>query len=223
MKNSEEVSQHLSNAQLYNFYELVDAFETGLLSEQDFSNKWKNLESQIGFSLSQEQYLELQVPAWKSGATTNIEVKYNPYKGTEYIKNSIMKDFQSILNYLSPENLHMDGEASSIHVLGSYTVLTQEWKTLESIIGRRVTEEEVYSWEEPSRLSQDLYNQFNNILIEYDSFSDQYHRNPKDLVVKEKYQKLINEWLDLEKLANREVEDDEVKHYLNQKDNKLKM
>ena len=51
--------------------------------------------------------------------------------------------FEMICNDLSPENLHCDGEISRSAAMTKYRHLKAEWREVEKIIGRKVSEEEV--------------------------------------------------------------------------------
>lgn len=54
--------------------------------------------------------------------------------------------FKRLANSLSPENLHEDGEIKGAEVDRKYRRLMKEWNALEALLGRKVTEEEVWSW-----------------------------------------------------------------------------
>lgn len=53
--------------------------------------------------------------------------------------------FLRLASALSPENLHCDGEISRTEAARRGRVLRKEWKTLETQVGRRVTEDEVWA------------------------------------------------------------------------------
>jgi hypothetical protein len=54
-----------------------------------------------------------------------------------------MEKFKDLANRLSPENLFADGERSRSAAARIRTQLMREWKTLEALVGRKVTEDEV--------------------------------------------------------------------------------
>lgn len=56
----------------------------------------------------------------------------------------LKNNFLDLANQLSPENLSCDGEASSSYVRSRYNALKTEWSRLEDIVGRKVTEGELY-------------------------------------------------------------------------------
>lgn len=47
---------------------------------------------------------------------------------------------------MSPENLCMDGEANKAQVRAKKSALKKEWKELEAILGRKITEDEVFQF-----------------------------------------------------------------------------
>lgn len=51
--------------------------------------------------------------------------------------------FSNILNWLSPENLTQDGELSVRQINKTKKKLLREWRQLETLIGRRVNENDV--------------------------------------------------------------------------------
>jgi len=52
--------------------------------------------------------------------------------------------FMRLVSRLSPENLHCDGEVSRTEAKRRERVIRREWRTLEAMVGRRVTEDEVW-------------------------------------------------------------------------------
>lgn len=59
--------------------------------------------------------------------------------------------FVGLVCDMSPENLHQDGEASAADVRYTLRGVQSAWAELESIVGRRVTENEVLDWETKER------------------------------------------------------------------------
>jgi hypothetical protein len=55
------------------------------------------------------------------------------------------EQFLDLACKLSPENLCCDGEASPAYVKQQYRKLTAQWKRLEKEVGRKVTENEIWS------------------------------------------------------------------------------
>lgn len=55
----------------------------------------------------------------------------------------IIEWFKEIACDLSPENLACDGEASPSAVRAKLKSLNAEWKALETLLGRKVTEDEL--------------------------------------------------------------------------------
>lgn len=62
------------------------------------------------------------------------------------LDDSFMKRFAVLAGQLSPENLAQDGEAPPEWVEKEYNRLMSEWRRLEKLVGRKVTEDEVYGW-----------------------------------------------------------------------------
>ena len=60
----------------------------------------------------------------------------------------IMADFGDLCSRLSPENLHCDGEISPAQAQNKYVKLMAIWRKLEKEIGRKVSESEVYKYED---------------------------------------------------------------------------
>lgn len=60
---------------------------------------------------------------------------------------SFQEKFLNLACQLSPENLTCDGELSQRQVRARYSALTKEWKCLEKQVGRKVTEDEVWTAE----------------------------------------------------------------------------
>ncbi len=58
----------------------------------------------------------------------------------------LMKKFRSLACRLSPENLSCDGECSRTEVRRRRAVIMREWRILEKLIGRKVSESEI-DWE----------------------------------------------------------------------------
>jgi len=69
----------------------------------------------------------------------------NTKKGKQEAR--IMVSFSDLVNRLSPENLHCDGEISRAEARRRYRRIMDEWKHLEKQLGRKVTESDVYEWE----------------------------------------------------------------------------
>lgn len=57
----------------------------------------------------------------------------------------IMGRFKQLACMLSPENLSCDGELSRTETDRRYRAFTKEWHGLEQILGRTVTEDEVWT------------------------------------------------------------------------------
>ncbi len=63
----------------------------------------------------------------------------------------IMSDFGDLCCSLSPENLSCDGEISPSAAQMRYMTLMAQWHKLENELGRKVSESEVYKYEENLR------------------------------------------------------------------------
>jgi hypothetical protein len=59
----------------------------------------------------------------------------------------IMAEFAALCCALSPENLHCDGEITPSQAQMKYIKLMTKWRKLETEIGRKVSESEVYQYE----------------------------------------------------------------------------
>ena len=64
------------------------------------------------------------------------------------INNVLVKEFIILLRKLEPKNIWLNGEVSNVPVSKSEVIKREEaiynqWKDLESIVGRKVSEEEI--------------------------------------------------------------------------------
>ena len=57
--------------------------------------------------------------------------------------NELKAKFRDLANSLAPENLHCDGEISLAEADRKYRQLSKEWKSLEAIAGRKVSEDDI--------------------------------------------------------------------------------
>ena len=62
------------------------------------------------------------------------------------LTDEIKAKFSDLACQLSPENLSCDGELPRAQVQAKYRRLLKEWAALEKLVGRKVTENEVWSW-----------------------------------------------------------------------------
>jgi len=61
------------------------------------------------------------------------------------LMNKALKEaFRRLADRLSPENLHRDGEATASEALRDERQCRKEWKALELLAGRKVSEEEAW-------------------------------------------------------------------------------
>ena len=58
---------------------------------------------------------------------------------------SQQREFESLANQLSPENLHCDGEISRAEAGRRYKRIMKRWRELEKAVGRKVSEDEVWA------------------------------------------------------------------------------
>jgi hypothetical protein len=65
---------------------------------------------------------------------------------TTTIPKVIQHSFMALANRLSPKNLSCDGELTPEQVDSRYRILMDEWAKLEAIVGRKVSESEVYQF-----------------------------------------------------------------------------
>lgn len=63
----------------------------------------------------------------------------------------IMERFVRLLGDLSPENLSCDGELSRAQINRKLLLIKKEWKELEKELGKKMTEDDVYCWDEVNR------------------------------------------------------------------------
>jgi hypothetical protein len=61
------------------------------------------------------------------------------------LSQELYSEFQNLACRLSPENLTCDGECSQAESNRKYRTLTNRWKELEKQVGRKVSENELYS------------------------------------------------------------------------------
>lgn len=66
-------------------------------------------------------------------------------------KDDIMENFVDLACALSPENLWCDGEASGEEVEQKLKSINEGWKKLETEIGHKVTEDDVWKWADEQR------------------------------------------------------------------------
>jgi hypothetical protein len=89
----------------------------------------------------------------KRSATHHMErrLKYNrifnPDAKMPETEAECMKWFSKLSCDLSPENLHCDGEISRSAAMKKASALRAEWKEVEKLLGRKVSEDEVWNWE----------------------------------------------------------------------------
>lgn len=62
-----------------------------------------------------------------------------------------MERFVRLLGDLSPENLSCDGELSRAQINRKLLLIKKEWKELEKELGKKMTEDDVYCWDEVNR------------------------------------------------------------------------
>jgi len=63
----------------------------------------------------------------------------------EWIPERAFHRFVELQGQLEPENLHMDGEATSTQVSSQENRIRKEWKTLEESIGRKVSDSDIWN------------------------------------------------------------------------------
>ncbi len=63
------------------------------------------------------------------------------------LSDALHSKFFDIAMKLEPENLTMDGEASKTEVKQRSTFLKKQWRDLEYLVGRQVTEDEIWDKE----------------------------------------------------------------------------
>mgnify|MGYP006407563913 FL=1 len=62
----------------------------------------------------------------------------------EQFDNAVQQKFLDLACRLEPENLYMDGEASPAEARRRKQAIRREWRSLESLVGRPVSEDEVW-------------------------------------------------------------------------------
>jgi hypothetical protein len=72
----------------------------------------------------------------------SLITKLNTYN--QKFDNSVQQKFLDLACRLEPENLYMDGEASPSEARRRKQAIRREWKNLESLVGRPVSEDEVW-------------------------------------------------------------------------------
>ena len=63
------------------------------------------------------------------------------------LSDTLHNKFLDLASMLSPENLHRDGEASKTEVKQRSTFLKKQWSDLEYLVGRKVSEDEIWDKE----------------------------------------------------------------------------
>jgi hypothetical protein len=69
---------------------------------------------------------------------------FNPKSKTPETEKEIFEMFLSLTSELSPENLHCDGEISPKQAAKKRNEILAGWAYLESLLGRKVSDHEVY-------------------------------------------------------------------------------
>lgn len=62
------------------------------------------------------------------------------------LSNELKQKFLTICGALSPENLYCDGEVGHAEAARTERKLRAEWAALEKLAGRKVSEDEIWSW-----------------------------------------------------------------------------
>ena len=63
----------------------------------------------------------------------------------EWLSEEVFHKFFGLQAQLSPENLHMDGEATPAQVRSQENRIRKEWKALEESIGRKVSDSDIWN------------------------------------------------------------------------------
>ena len=66
-------------------------------------------------------------------------------------QNEIMEKFLDLACALSPENISCDGELSRTAISARYNSYMKQWASLEKILGKSVSEDDVWSWDAQKR------------------------------------------------------------------------
>jgi hypothetical protein len=89
----------------------------------------------------------------KKSATHNMEIRlqfnriFNKEAKMPETEAECMAWLDKISCDLSPENLHCDGEISRTQAMKKLRALNAEWKEVEKILGRKVSEDEVWAYQ----------------------------------------------------------------------------
>ena len=68
-------------------------------------------------------------------------------KSSKILSDTLHNKFLDLASMLAPENLHRDGEASETEVNQKLTFLNKQWRYLEYLVGRQVSEDEIWDKE----------------------------------------------------------------------------
>lgn len=79
-------------------------------------------------------------------ARVSFQKVFNKIAKMPETETEIMDTFDILSGELSPENLHCDGEISRTQAQYKYRLLMREWKELEKMLGRKVSEDEVFKY-----------------------------------------------------------------------------
>jgi len=71
-------------------------------------------------------------------------ININTKPSNQTANDAIWNRFSSLLSQLSPENLSCDGELSRQQINFRKQVIKKEWEHLETALGHKVTEDQVY-------------------------------------------------------------------------------
>ena len=64
-------------------------------------------------------------------------------KSNRILSDTLHNKFSDLASKLAPENLYRDGEASETEVNQKLTSLKKQWRYLEYLVGRQVSEDEI--------------------------------------------------------------------------------
>jgi hypothetical protein len=70
---------------------------------------------------------------------------FNPTAHLPSTEAEIFEEFSRLTNELSPENISCDGECSRSQIAARRASINAQWRALETILGRKVTENDVYN------------------------------------------------------------------------------
>lgn len=196
--------------------------ELGSRSIDDFPNEpvaiaWNRLEQVLGKTMPEQEVWDWKIAQWKEQENQEFATEYaGVLPNTKAGRMKILQDFSRCSNGLEPEVLSEDMGALQSDYLHKLTTYEQRWANLEELLGRKVTEQEIWESEAyvdedypSSRPHRDIVQEFHSII----KTGDNYDNSQEFISVAQRsiqYGELAKRWSDLEDLVGHKVTTEEA-------------